>query len=298
MPSTIPLLQVPLFRNASKLFIGIGDIMSHVFPFMNSTVEQSGIKDQYGINGREYLAFCFTVSAFLLVGIGGLLTLVLKMGGGKQPLVGLAAGGVLSAAMLFYLAFFPKSIVNRRVKYLERNLLFALRSLLIQIRSGVPLFNSIVSISVGNYGPITQEFKNVVDKVSAGKPVVEALEELALRNPSLYFRRAMWQIINSMKSGSDVGENIEDLLSSLSKEQLVEIGRYKSILNPIAMMYMMVAVIVPSLSITLLIILSSFPGMEAVGKEQTYWIILGLIVFMQFIFLGLIKSRRPNLIGT
>jgi len=293
----IPFIHNHVIQNMSRLFLGVGEILTHIFPFINPAIDQSGVKEEYGISGREYMSLCFTVSMMFFLLVGGSLTIVLKLGRAKQPMIGLAAGIVIALAMFLYLAFYPRSIVNRRVKYLERNLLFALRSLLIQIRSGVPLFNAMVSISLGNYGPITDEFKNVVDKVNAGKPVLEVLEELAVRNPSLYFRRAMWQVINSMKSGSDVGENIEDLLSSLAKEQLVEIGRYKSILNPIAMMYMMIAVIVPSLSITLLIILSSFPGMEAVGREQTYWVILVAMVFMQFIFLGLIKSRRPNLIG-
>jgi hypothetical protein len=94
-----------------------------------------------------------------------------------------------------------------------------------------------------------------------------------------------------------VGKNLEDVIRSLSKEQLVEIGRYKSVLNPLAMMYMMMAVIAPSLGITMLIILSFFPGMESLGNESIFWGLLVVISFMQFIFLGLIKSKRPNLIG-
>ena len=297
MAARIPLLKITFIREMSRVFLGVGEILTHIFPFINSAIDQSGVKDEYSISGREYMSFCSAVSFFLFLFVGSLIMMVLRLGGGKQPLIGFVAGGAVAAAMFLYLTFYPKSIVNRRVKYLERNLLFALRSLLIQIRSGVPVFNAMVSIAIGNYGPISLEFKNVVDKVSAGKPVIDVLEELAIRNPSVYFRRAMWQIINSMKSGSDLGQNIEDLISSLAKEQLVEIRRYKSILNPLAMMYMMVAVIVPSLSITLLIILSSFPGMEAIGREQTFWIILIFLVFMQFIFLGIIKSRRPNLIG-
>ncbi|MBU0762934.1 MAG: hypothetical protein KKD39_07895, partial [Candidatus Altiarchaeota archaeon] len=101
----------------------------------------------------------------------------------------------------------------------------------------------------------------------------------------------------SMNSGSDVGNNLQDLLKSLAKEQLVEISRYKSILNPLAMMYMMVAVIAPSLGITMLIILSFFPGMETLSDEKVFWGLLGLTVVMQFIFLGIIKAKRPNLIG-
>jgi len=298
MPSVrIPMLNSPKIRGASRIFVGLGAILMHVFPYMKNAVEQSGIREDYNITAREYLAFCFTVGAMMFLGLGGGLTALLAAGKGKSPEIGLIMGGVIGTMFFVYLVIYPQSIVNKRVKQIERNLLFALRTLLIQIRSGVPVFNAMASIAMGNYGAITEEFKLVVEKVNAGRPVVEVLEELAVRNPSLYFRRALWQLVNSIKSGSDVGKNLEDVIKSLAKEQLVEIGRYKSILNPLSMMYMMVAVIAPSLGITLMIILSFFPGMEKLANESIFWGLLAFIIFMQFIFLGLIKSRRPNLIG-
>jgi len=293
----IPMLGSPLIRNASRWFIGVGSVLSHVFPGMKTIVEQSGVRDEYKLDSREYLAFCFFVGFLMFVGVGGLFTLVMSFGKTKMPILGPAIGSVLGLVFFVYLMVFPQTIVNKRVKQIERNLLFAMRSLLIQIRSGVPIFNAMASIAMGNYGAISDEFKVVIEKVNAGRPVVEVLEELAMRNPSVYFRRALWQLVNSMKSGSDVGKNLEDVIKSLSKEQLVEIGKYKSILNPLAMMYMMVAVIAPSLGITMLIILSFFPGMEKLGNESIFWGLLGGVIFMQFIFLGLIKSRRPNIIG-
>jgi len=48
---------------------------------------------------------------------------------------------------------------------------------------------------------------------------------------------------------------------------------------------------------TWLIILSSFPGMESIGREQTFWYLLIAVCAMQMIFMSVIKSKRPNLIG-
>jgi archaeal flagellar protein FlaJ len=293
----IPLLSSPVLRNTSRIFIGVGDILLHILPHMKNVVEQSGVREEYTTNGREYLSFAFFIGFLIFLGFGGMISLILVLGNAKDIILGPIIGGVFGLMFFIYLIIIPQSIVNRRVKQVERNLLFALRSLLIQIRSGVPIFNAMASIAMGNYGAITEEFKIVVEKVNAGRPVVEVLEELAVRNPSIYFRRALWQLVNSLKSGSDVGKNLEDVIKSLAKEQLVEIGRYKSILNPLSMMYMMVAVIAPSLGITMLIILSFFPGMEKLSNQTIFWGLLGGVVFMQFIFLGLIKSKRPNLIG-
>ncbi|MFH1402657.1 MAG: type II secretion system F family protein [Candidatus Altiarchaeota archaeon] len=297
MQKELGFLKQGFIRSASHLFIGVGDVLTHVFTHTKLTLTQSGIKEQYNLAAREYLAICFTTGLLVGLSIGGFTTLAIYLGDGKDPQIGALTGGMVGFVIFFYLTMYPKSIVSKRNKYIERNLLFALRSLLVQIRSGVPIFNAMASIALGNYGPISEEFRNVVEKVNAGQPMVDSLESLALRNPSIYFRRALWQLVNSLKSGSDVGENLEEVIRSLSKEQLVEIGRYKSVLNPIAMMYMMVAVIIPSLGITMLIILSSFPGMEMIGKESTFWMLLAGILVLQFIFLGLIKSKRPNLIG-
>ena len=293
----IPLLDSTVLRTTSRVFIGIGAILMHIFPNMKSELEQSGIRDQYKIDSREYMAFIFFMSSLFFVGVGGLITTILVSGNADLPLLGPVIGGFIGLMFFLYLMFYPHRIVSARVKKLERNLLFALRSMLVQIRSGVPVFNAMASIAMGNYGAIADEFKTVVEKVNSGEPVVEVLEELAKRNPSIFFRRALWQLVNSMKSGSDVGKNLEDMIRSLGKEQLVEINQYKSTLNPLAMMYMMVAVIAPSLGITMIIILSFFPGMEALSDEKVFYGLLVGVIFMQFIFLGLIKSKRPNLIG-
>ena len=57
-------------------------------------------------------------------------------------------------------------------------------------------------------------------------------------------------------------------------------------------MYMMVGVVIPSLGLTFLIILSSFPKIQI--NESMLWILLGLIILMNFMYLG-IKSQRPAL---
>jgi hypothetical protein len=41
-------------------------------------------------------------------------------------------------------------------------------------------------------------------------------------------------------------------------------------------------------------VLSSFSG--ASFSESTFWFILGFLILFQFMFLGLIKSRRPNIV--
>jgi flagellar protein FlaJ len=291
----IPFLREWPIRTLSRNFISIGDFLSKLSPYMPVLLKQSGISEEYKISAREYLAICFFLASSLFFTITVGISLILYLGGSKLIILGPGIGMFVGMLIYIQLVSYPKVLINRRVRDLERNLLFALRNILIQIRSGVPIFNAMVSIAMGNYGQISKEFKSVVEKVESGASVIDTLEEVAVRNPSIYFRRAIWQLVNALKSGSDVAENLSNVISSLSREQIVEIRRYQSTLNPIAMMYMMIAVIAPSLGITVLIILSSFPGMEAIGNEFTFWILLAGVTFMQFIFMSIIKTKRPNL---
>ena len=293
----LAVLRSPLIRNVSRYFLSVGDLLSKVSPYIAIQLKQSGLDKDYNVSAREYLATCFFASAFMGILAGTAITLILSMGT-KQfasygPVIGLAVG------LLYYfqLASYPKIIVTKRVKDLEKNLIFALRTILVQIRSGIPIFDSFISIATGNYGQISNEFKIVIEKSRSGKPVIDTLEELAIRNPSMYFRRAIWQLVNAMRSGSDIGENLECVLNALSKEQMVQIKEYKSVLNPLAMMYMMIAVIMPSLGITVMIVISTFPGMGRLGDKSTFWMLLGAVVIMQFFFMNIIRSKRPNLIG-
>ena len=198
---------------------------------------------------------------------------------------------VIGFMSFVYIIFYPRLIITRKVKDLEMNLLFALRHLLIQVKSGVPLFDGLVSVSNGNYGLVSKEIKECTKKISTGLEQTVALEELALKNPSINFRRVLWQITNAIKSGADLGNTLDAIVNNLSEEQKVAIRRYGSQLNPLAMMYMMLAVIIPSLGITFLIIFSSFSGVSV--AEPMFIVILFALAFFQFSFIGVVKSRRP-----
>jgi pilus assembly protein TadC len=308
----IGFLRSEFVRKGSRLFMGAGNMLLGIFPKMSINLKQSGIAKDYNINAREYLSICLFLASFAFIAVAFTISGMMLLTGAQNSilggeitidntkisrdiLLGPTFGGIIGFFIFFQIISYPKVIVNKRVRSIDRNLLFVLRTILVQIRSGIPVFDTFISIATGDYGEISLEFKKVIEKVHAGKPVIESLEELTVRNPSIYFRRALWQLVNALKSGSDVGDNLENVISSLSKEQIVEIKEYQSTLNPLAMMYMMIAVIVPSLGITVMIVLSTFPGMGIMGSEDTFWALLVGVTFMQFMFMSVIKSKRPNL---
>jgi flagellar protein FlaJ len=175
---------------------------------------------------------------------------------------------------------------------IEKNLLFAIRHMFIQVRSGVSLFDSLVSVSKANYGLISEEFGKCTKEIATGKEETVALEELTLRTPNISLKRIIWQIINSLRAGGDIGNTLDVMAQNLSEEQKVNIRKYGSQLSPMALMYLMFTVILPTLGITFLIIFSTFSGVQV--PETVFYLILIILTVFQFMFIGLVKSRRPS----
>ncbi|MFH1229672.1 MAG: type II secretion system F family protein [Candidatus Aenigmatarchaeota archaeon] len=206
----------------------------------------------------------------------------------------LLVGSTFSVFIFFYLMRYPKFIALRRIKKLDKDLLNSLQHILIEIKSGVPLFNALIGVTEG-YGEISDEFRIVVKEINAGVSEIKALEKASLRNPSLHFRRSLWQIINAMKAGSNVASALESIVVTLTQDQLIAIRRYGQELSPFTLMYMLFSVIMPTLGITFLIILSSFAGLK-VPNEIFPLIIIVLTVF-QYFYMGIIKTKRPALVS-
>lgn len=199
---------------------------------------------------------------------------------------------VFSSFVFMYFILYPKLIVSRKVRDVEKNLPFVLRHLLIELRGGVSLYDALVSISSQDYGILSKEFKEVVKKISSGYSEIQALEELTLKIPSQKFRKTMWQIVNSLRSGVDISDVLKDIVNNIISEQRAEIKEYGSSLNPIALSYMMFCIIFPTMGLVVILILTSFMGITNFPKELLYLIAL-LIAFVQFNFIGIIKTKRP-----
>jgi flagellar protein FlaJ len=212
----------------------------------------------------------------------------------KGFIISLSISALIFFVIIQYLKKYPKLILRKRVANIERNLLYAIRHVYVQVKAGVSLFETFMSISTGSYGAISDEFRTVVNEVNAGKPIEKALEELTLKNPSVFFRRVIWQLSNGIKAGSDISVVMKSVIDNISAEQRIAIRKYGSKLNPLTLVYMMVAVIMPAMGITFMIVLSTFSGLSI--SETMFWMILAFLILFQFMFLGIIKSKRPNLL--
>ncbi|MCX8175273.1 MAG: type II secretion system F family protein [Candidatus Micrarchaeota archaeon] len=300
MRNSVPLFPFP-FQPMRKLIHGFYPFSALVLRFYPS-LELELAEAEFRIEAKDYvgaaiLAFLtyFSAATIVLASIAQTKNLLPQM---DSRLAVLFFSFAIAFSIFVYIMSVPAWVSSRRKAEIEKNLLFATRHLLIQTTAGVPLFDSIVSISEDyadpnlNYGEISREFRRIVKEVRGGKELGEALEESAARNPSPYYKRLMWQLANSSKAGSNTGAVLRDVVDFLSNEQRILIRNYGSELNPLAMFYLIACIIAPTMGLIFLAIFSNIATIPI--TEFTFMAAIGVLVVGQIIFIGLIKSRRPT----
>lgn len=285
------MMPMPQLKRISKPFYGIARPIQKGLPNLQIQLKQAEVD----LSDLEYVAMCMSSTLFMFVFLFIFAFFMTKIG--LNIFLGFVIVFILSMIMFIQKLVYPRVYSNKRIKNIERNLLPALQNILVQLNAGVPLFSILVSIAQGGYGGVSEEFEKAVREINAGRSQVTTLEDLASRNPSQYFRRSLWQMTNGIKTGTDMTYVIEDTIKSLSEFQLIQIQKYGSQLKPIAMFYLLLAVIAPSLGTTFVILLSSFVAISDFGVKMIFWGLFTFVAIFQLFFMGVIKSRRPNLLG-
>ena len=163
------------------------------------------------------------------------------------------------------------------------------------IEGGVPLYDSIKNVSLGDYGYVSIDLGGVVKQIERGVPDRVALRELALRTESEYMKRALWQIVNALESGASLSGALSAIVQSIENYMYHDIKNYSSNLNFLMLLYMLAATVVPSLGITFLVLLSAFSGLGV--TFATLLMLLAGSVLIQVIMIGYMSSTRPEIFG-
>ncbi len=278
-------------KRISRHYLPLAETVGRFFPALEMHLQQA----EFSVTAKEWMAFA--LMAFInFFAVGAAVVFALAVAAKIDPIrtIAVSFGIGLSSGMLaaLYALFYPRLLVARKVKDLEGNLPYAMRHLLIQVRGGMSLYHSMVSISMAGYGVLSSEFRKAVKQINTGMSEVEALERLTRTNPSLYFRRVMWQLLNALKTGSDIGATLKEIVDSIMIDQKADIKKYGSQLNPLALMYMLLVVIFPTLGIVFLLMMTGFVG-NVINIQFVLMMILAFLFLFQFIFIGIIKSKRP-----
>ena len=197
---------------------------------------------------------------------------------------------VIFIVMFSYMIKLPDLKIFKKEKEINKEIMFAGRFIIIELESGVPLYNAMVNVSK-NFQIVGKYFKEITDKVDLGTGMDDALNEAVEFIPSNDLRKVLYQIINSIRTGSNISKSLYSVMEQITRDQINEVNKYGKKLNPLAMFYMIVAVILPSLGMTMVIVLSSFIKFQL--SLTILLVLAGFLGFIQFIFISVVKSSRP-----
>lgn len=290
-----------------RAFTGLGNRASYIFPGLEYDLRIIGSDMDEG----EYIIISLLNA---LVWAVGLFLLIFFLSYAKGSITSTQIGAALSsisefedfisqirwiflAGMLVFVLFasfftyYPKVLARKIVEDVDKDLVYALKDLLLQISSGVPLFDAMVNISKSGYGTISKEFRKTVQDINAGEMQERALEKMALRTESEFLRRTIRQMLTAFRSGASLQAALKSVIKNLQQYQYSQVKSYTYELNLWVLLFIIISVAVPSLGITLLVILSTFGG---IGIDAGGIIILVTFSFFcQIALIEFIKSRRP-----
>jgi pilus assembly protein TadC len=199
----------------------------------------------------------------------------------------------LSLPLLFlYFIKFVDVKIEKIKKKIDEEIIFAGRFLIIGLDSGVPI-HEIFEDMEKNYEYVGFYFGEILNKVYLGTGMEEAINETILVAPSPNLRRILWQVVNAMRTGTEVSNSLNSVIDQIVREQAISVQEYGKKLSPLAMFYMTVSIIIPSLGITMLVILATFIGIKV--TMPILLMLAGLIAFVQFMFLSLVRASRPSI---
>tara|TARA_Y100000034_G_scaffold96396_1_gene117362 strand:+ start:6449 stop:7246 length:798 start_codon:yes stop_codon:yes gene_type:complete len=185
---------------------------------------------------------------------------------------------------------YPKSLIKKREKDINRNLLFAGRYLLIKLESGAPLFLSMIGVSK-SYGEAGKAFNDIVQDINFGSSIENAVDRAIKYNPCKGLTRILWELSNSIKTGTDITKSMDAILEQISSEYIIEIEKYGKKLNSLILFYLVAAIIFPSLGLTMFVVISSFINIKVPGI--IFYVIGAMLVGIQLFFIALFRGARP-----
>lgn len=262
-----------------------------LFPNLDWDLKRAGYVD---VDSTTYLSVLLyvTISAFIILFTAMVMPMLLSEGlVNSYPLLILTLA--ITTGIGVYLFAMPRVGIDRRSRLIDVGLEYMLKDIQIQLSSGVPLFDTIVNVSRGQYGECSHIAEGIVKEVESGRSIAEVLEDVGMWSPSEYLRKVLWQIVNAVRSGSDIVKALDAIARDIRLDKEARIKMYSRELNLWSLIYMMSVIILPSMGVTLLVVLSSFIG-GAYINENVLWGILLMVVLVQVVFITFLREKRPR----
>jgi len=266
--------------------------MSLFFP---NNFEETLKKSQVEYEETKFKSLCLIFGLIFSALINGFLLLIfIRLG---LPLYHL----VWSFLIVFFFAFklislIPVFTLNSKKAFLESDLLYSARHLLLSLESGISLINSLEGVSkLGTNS--SKYFKQLVFDISMGMPLDDAIDKAIEYSPSKLYTNLLEQIETSMKTGTDLKDTLNNTIEDITHQHFIEIKEYGKKLNPMSMFYMIIGTILPSLGTAMLVVASSFLSGAFIIDLKVLLFISFLVLVVQLFFILAFRALKPAVVS-
>lgn len=203
--------------------------------------------------------------------------------------------GMLIFFMSILIIFLPKLQKGKKSAEASKELPYALRQMATELRAGLGLHESMRSVALSGYGPLSEEFARTLEEIRYGETTESALLDMSERVNSDGMKRAVHQITRTLSSGGDLAKTLNIIAEDIAYEMRMKLKDYAQKLNSFTMIYMFVAILGPVILMIMLIAASTVSGQAMF--PPIVLLILYLFLFPMIVgFMALmIKRLEPQL---
>ncbi|MDR2544928.1 MAG: type II secretion system F family protein [Methanobrevibacter sp.] len=191
--------------------------------------------------------------------------------------------------IVFFLSQTPKLRKEKIKVEISKELPYALRQMVTELRSGKGLQDALKSIAISDYEVLSPQFSRTLEEIKYGETTENAIINMSKRIDSESLNRALYQIIGSLKTGGNLSHILNIIAEDVSHELRIKLKEYSQKLNGFIMIYTFLAVLAPVIILVMIIASSTIIG-DVVPPQVI--LILYLFFFpMIVIFLGFFMKR-------
>ncbi|MBU2560411.1 type II secretion system F family protein [archaeon] len=168
---------------------------------------------------RAKISFSAQEWAGMFVIIGIVLFLVLTVI--FNIIYGVVGFGISLALMVMW----PRMQADKRKGAIEDSLPDALHHMAVAIKTGLVLESVIMEIGEADYGPLSEEFAQVVLEIKRGRTMRDAFLNFALRSGSKDIVRAINLLLEGMESGGPISDVLDEVSEDMKSTKEVKQDR-------------------------------------------------------------------------
>jgi len=201
---------------------------------------------------------------------------------------------LLALIGFFLILYYPQLEKKKKYSEISRELTFALRHMVTELKSGKGLHDTLNSIATHDYGALSEEFARVLEEIKYGENTENSLINMSKRVSSSGLDRTVQQIIGTLRTGGNLSNTLSILAEDITHELQMKLKDYSQKLNAFIMIYTFLAILGPVIFLIMLMAASTVMG-DVVPSN----VVLILYIFffpMIVIFMGLmIKRLEPSI---